>query len=691
MNTAADRLYELLPAIHRIRDAEQGYPLRELLALIAEQVAAMEENLEQLYDDQFIETCAPWVAPYIGDLIGYRNLYGVVPKVASPRADVANTIRYRRRKGTASMLEQMAHDVTDWPARAVEFFQLLGWTQNMNHLRANVHYAPDLRDWEKLHWRDTAFDKIAHKVDVRRISTGAARHNINNIGLYLWRVRAFPLTRSPAVADPDIGDGLRFRFNPLGTDMVLYNKPETEAEISHLAEPRNVPMPLARRWLKAHLDDYYGPGKSIKIELDGNPPQLITRNNICICDLSDIKDGSGKVIAWAHQPIAGSGLCWNELPSATQLVAIDPVLGRIAFASAPAATPLVSFYYGYTIAIGGGEYERGDPASVPDQTLQGGAALQPKLNLVKNGGTVAVLDSSRYVETPSIKVNAGKTVVLRAINGKRPLLAASGDIKLILGAEATLILDGWVISGGTLVMAAFADTQPRYLVLRDCTLVPGSRTKGDGSPLQFDDPGLVVSHSFAKVEMQRCITAPLHIATDAEISLNECIVDASTQNLIAFRGLSADALAPGGSLTLESCTVIGKVHTREITLASDCIFVAELAAGDTWKAPLWTERRQQGCVRFSYVPSGSRTPRRYHCQPVDGQNIWPEFTSLRYGDSGYCQLLQSVSDRIRRGAHDESEMGVLHGLYQPQREINLRVRLEEYLRFGLEAGLIYGS
>ena len=69
----------------------------------------------------------------------------------------------------------------------------------------------------------------------------------------------------------------------------------------------------------------------------------------------------------------------------------------------------------------------------------------------------------------------------------------------------------------------------------------------------------------------------------------------------------------------------------------------------------------------------------------------PHFTSLRYGDPGYCQLRQSTSDNIRRGAHDESEMGVLHDLYQPQRETNLHVRLEEYLRFGLEAGLIYGS
>ena len=47
------------------------------MSLIAQEFEALEENVEQLYDDQFIETCAEWVAPYIGDLIGYRPLHGV--------------------------------------------------------------------------------------------------------------------------------------------------------------------------------------------------------------------------------------------------------------------------------------------------------------------------------------------------------------------------------------------------------------------------------------------------------------------------------------------------------------------------------------------------------------------------------------------------------------------------------------
>ena len=69
----------------------------------------------------------------------------------------------------------------------------------------------------------------------------------------------------------------------------------------------------------------------------------------------------------------------------------------------------------------------------------------------------------------------------------------------------------------------------------------------------------------------------------------------------------------------------------------------------------------------------------------------PQFTSLNYGDPGYCQLSQRCAIEIRQGAEDEAEMGVFHNLYQPQRETNLRVRLDEYLRFGLEAGIFYAS
>ena len=72
--------------------------------------------------------------------------------------------------------------------------------------------------------------------------------------------------------------------------------------------------------------------------------------------------------------------------------------------------------------------------------------------------------------------------------------------------------------------------------------------------------------------------------------------------------------------------------------------------------------------------------------------VRPAFTILRYGQPGYGQLGSSFAPReIRTGAEDESEMGAFHDMFAPQRETNLKIRLQEYLRFGLEAGVFYAS
>lgn len=49
----------------------------------------------------------------------------------------------------------------------------------------------------------------------------------------------------------------------------------------------------------------------------------------------------------------------------------------------------------------------------------------------------------------------------------------------------------------------------------------------------------------------------------------------------------------------------------------------------------------------------------------------------------------NCADEIKTGGDDGSEMGVFSFLMQPQRETNLRTSLNEYLRFGLQAGLIF--
>ncbi|WP_395714490.1 hypothetical protein [Reyranella sp.] len=701
----AERLYGLLPAVYRLRDAEQGEPLRALMAAFAQQFAALEENIDQLYDDQFIETCAAWVAPYIGDLIGYRPLHGVTPKVASPRAEVANTIAYRRRKGTALMLEQLASDVTDWPAHAVEFFELLTVSQYMKHIRLHAPATANLHNLRATLLEGGAFGKFAHTPEMRRPESGAGRYNIPNIGIFLWRLLSLRLTALPLVADPGDATNRKFRVNPLGADLRLFRRPRTEDDISHLAEPINVPEPLSVRLMalavkaaqastvpapNAVIDDDYGPGESLVLLRPGNPPVPVPVEQIRICDLRDILDAGGNVIAWNHQAAVPAGT-----------IGVDPERGRVLL-GAPADGPLLAtFHYGSPRAIGGGEYERSpEEAGVPLQrTVANSAALQPELDAVAVGGRVLIEDSRTYAQTPVFKVNGvttagapGLKVVVAARNPARPLIAATGNLTLAIGERGQLVLDGLVISGGALELPAAADDEPRELLLRDCTLVPGRQLNPDGSAVSPGLPSLVIGHPFAKVTLERCITGPIQLDREAEITLVDCIVDAGTPQNVAYAGNATGG--PGGTLTARECTVIGKVHAKVIELVSNSILFAALgvAPGETWAAPVIAERRQEGCMRFSFVPNGSFTPRRYRCIPDAAHpQALPHFTSRRYGDPAYGQLRQVTDLSIRSGADDGGEMGVLHALFQPQRETNLRLRLDEYLRFGLHAGFFYAS
>ena len=153
----------------------------------------LEADVERLYDDWFIETCQEWVVPYIGDLLGVRGLLAIEGAPFSQRGLVANTIAYRRAKGTAAVLEQLARDVTGWGARAVEYFDRLALTRAMNHRRRSDVAFVDVRDAATAVLAGTAFEQAAHLADVRHIDSGRGRYNIPNLGLHLWRLQSYPL------------------------------------------------------------------------------------------------------------------------------------------------------------------------------------------------------------------------------------------------------------------------------------------------------------------------------------------------------------------------------------------------------------------------------------------------------------------------------------------------------------------
>jgi hypothetical protein len=652
------KLYDLLPAVHRIRDVEGhgdsldgNLPLRSLLSIVAREVAVVEEDLAQLYDDLFVETCAEWVVPYIGDLVGVGGLHDL-KGAASRRAQVANTAAYRRRKGTVAILEGLAHDATGWPAHAAEFFRVLATTQHVNHVRLFNLYSPDLRRWEPLEYVNTPFDELARTVDVRRIASRRGRHNIPNVGIFLWRLHPYELRRSPAVRL----DGNHYLFNPLGTDTQLYTKPEPEPSVDHLSKPINVPMPISRRLLHERLSEYYGPDKSIYLEVDDEEKDDEEKDPdlVMACNLGDVS-GNG----WAHTPPEGK-------------IAIDPVLGRIAFPEALSekARVLVTYHYGFSADMSGGEYDRA-------ASLGAGAARRvsaAELPGVTEDAVVEVTDSGRYEGT--LDIDADEHIELRAADGRRPTLALDDDFEIEGETDAEVRLNGLLITGGALKVSG----NLRRLHLLHCTLVPGIKLNPDGEPEQGSEPSLQIEAEGVEVQIDRCILGGMRIKAGSEARITNSILDATDAKGVAYAARNG----PGGRLRMENSTVIGSVNTDVLELASNTIFLGRVTA----------RRKQEGCVRFSYLPLDSEVPRRHRCHPEDEfetGRVRPQFTSLRYGDAGYCQLGRWCAAEIRRGADDESEMGAFHDLYAPQREANLRARFEEYLRFGLEAGILYAT
>jgi hypothetical protein len=104
------------------------------------------------------------------------------------------------------------------------------------------------------------------------------------------------------------------------------------------------------------------------------------------------------------------------------------------------------------------------------------------------------------------------------------------------------------------------------------------------------------------------------------------------------------------------------------------------------------ERRQVGCVRYSYVPPGSRAPRRFRCLPGevdDPGRLRPDFTSTTHGDPGYGQLSAATAPELLQAAEDGGQVGAFNFVGETHRMAELRVRIDEYLRFGLEAGAFF--
>jgi hypothetical protein len=629
----SDRLYDLLPALYRISDEDQGSGLRALMAKINEQADALHADIAALWDDFFIETCQRWVAPYVGDLVGnialhdldgraaaataeslFTDLRG--PNLAPPntirtRADVANTISYRRRKGTPEMLEELAAAVTGFDARVVEFFTRLTWTQHLEHLRADCHGCPDLRSVDACDRIGGPWDSATHTVDVRAINQHNGWYGIPNIGFFLWRLKAQPHND---IAPRGIGSGgWRYTFSRLGDDTAIFAGADpafsgaprrTEPTVAAPIRPAAFDNDLAAHAADASTD-YYGKGAGDKIvvTLDGNP---VSPSELQCANLDD----------WSTQ----------FQPTGDKF-RIDVARGRLAIPTGKSGTVRVSYCKGFAANLGGGQYSRDKwlvGAAPTVRVSGGGTALQTALDAAETVAApiVQIEDNLTYHLEPTLKLAAGQHLVIQAADETNPhLIVTGGQLSVTGGVDCSLTVSGLLIEGGLRI-----DADLRLLRILHCTLVPGrsvlqespSRPKGSSLIVTAAGPDGAAINTNLEVQIAFSITGAMRMPDHiTRLWLLDSIVDGVDTNTGPKGTAISNSGLSGPPAHIERCTVFGVTQFHDLELASESIFTG----------PVIVARRQTGCVRFSYVPYGSETPRRYRCQPDPPEPPLPTMSS----------------------------------------------------------------
>jgi len=741
MSDQPNFLFDLLPAYLRVADLNADRVLQEVTRLIGQQAVAIERDLELMDRDCFIETCSPWVIPYIAELLGAEALPSGSVEGETRRA-VANLIRARRQRGTMAAVVGLASDVTGWSAEAREAYRLLSTVQHLDYVHEDRPGTVAIRSARSLEALEPWGAALVG--EVRRGASGdrAMRADVTGLAVAAHRLRASPVTGARAYAIENREHA--FIFSILGNDSQLFD-PAVPGPISRLALENDAAPDDASATADPRL---YGLGKAITIWADGWPNRRPTAEK-------------------RNQPVPAERIVPADLSNwgykvPKDRIALDPVLGRILFPLTQGPTRgsfvRVKYHYGFAMALGGGEYGRpaiampthvttlrvharefgqppdGEFGSIAD-AIAAWRSAPDQQNLAEPDAdaestfpalVIELVESGIYSGALDVALDVGESLWIVAAPQTRPVLwlsdaeAGAQDALNVRGASGSrFVMDGIMLAGRGLRLSPADDGEDEAsangdlceVSLSHCTLVPGWGVSHDCEPLRPADPSIVLDGTRLCLRIDHCIVGKIDILISAvtgppaRISISDSIVDATSAWRTAIG--SADANVGYARLTIERSTVVGEVAVHAIELAEDCIFASEVTVA----------RRQQGCVRYSYVPSGSRIPRQYRCQPATAKaavpqqpdddplkqafrarqladidiRVAPHFAAVRYGSPDYLRLTGCTPGEIVRGASDGSEMGVYHELHDAQRLDALDARLVDHCPVDFDPVVLFAS
>jgi|GEM_PF-3775812 len=720
-----EALTSLVPAYYRRLDSEhpdaiqdEG-PLQALLDLLADQAGIVEEDIARLYDEWFIETCSDWVVPYIGALVRARPLPSAPP--GGQRAYVANTLGYRRAKGAVAVTEQLARDVTGWPALAVESFRGLGLGQSMLHVRPGRGGFADLRNPTRATAAGGPFDAFSHSVDVRRPGLRGARWSINAVAIFLWRQQAALHQAVEAAADP--AASWLFHADPERRPRPFFNVARTDADIDLRAREADLPVllrprPLADELRARRLAMQGGEIPAEDYFRSAQPAFGIEVQNVAGGAWLRIGPEEMRIVNLAGAPAAlvrpASAIPARDGGGSAKLL-VDPRLGRIAVPQAIAIPVAIrtNHHLGFGAEIGAGPFDRNGELRAMIETIGGGSAVSWQASVMKDRadlptenlfgtvgaaiaawnalpagprvGLILIEDSARHdlgVATLTVNLKAGSGLIIAAgrwpFDGAEPLADRIGRFEasaLRPHVAGKLSIKG-AVGGARFGMSGLIQTGIFRILAGNLTrFIAAHCTFTAGSPLN------VAANRELAMAFDHCLCGPIALVPE--------IPELAIESSIVHAGASGIAIAAQGArATIQSSSLFGRVDPIREIWASSSLFTGVVMA----------RRTQAGCMRFCYLPRGSRVPRRYRCQPelavkagAQPNRVKPHLMSLERASPWYGQLHPLTHPALRSGGEDGGEIGAFRSPSSALLEANVDATFDEYLRLGMAAGMLIAT
>ena len=643
-------LYQRLPEIYRIRDEEQipAGQLKAYLDILDQTQAALYDNIDSLYHDLFIDTCHDWVIPYIADLLGTSHLSG---DPWTLRADVARTVKHRRRKGTLGAIESLTYALSRWAVHTVELRERIAWNQHLNHQRPDRNGEPplpllieenqyiggavrggtiNLRDPALLSFYNGPFDPFARVIDVKPLITGALRDNIPNLGIFIWRLEDYtlpviqpplnknerfkPLPESVPAGDAEFVVG--FDLHPLAEPMVLFNTHRYNAD----AEPPDL----------TGMDAVPGPMPAARLSQDtptGKPESYVelvfyATSADLPAELSDERVGLTlylpDALSGAPWRLRGANLCaWQDglfPPLREYEIAVDPDHGRVLFGVTDAATEadviadglFASPTYGFSGPTGAHPVTRGD--------VSGDCILLSYDSYVDEAGVTHAAPGGSGLEEVlgDIQDRSGPLVIeIRDSRTYELNLNAVSGIGDELGLKVLRLSD-------TLYIRAASGQRPVIKLARPLAFRPHDVTDPGIADLNVTLEGLYITWDKNSAEFDPT-TALIERAALNQLLLEECTLDpGSYQALNGVRqparyGLRLDndyGFDPGGGedfdqvpmIVLEAsiCGPIAMDDGYELSLADS---IVDAASGSGAAAPALVVHAATGDAETEWGPA----------------------------------------------------------------------------------------